>query len=200
MSNQQIRPEIVNRNKIQNTKTTRGSLEHSAVASDADLDGILSDVEKIEATSRYKDKLKQKSSIKFTKEDEDDLDQIFDDVERRKKGIEDILVAVKSSGNDSDDCSSESSICSSADSSDSELNRLLDDVESLKELKYTTMSRSAEHEEKEMDREMDKILDEVEAGQSKKLKKPKRGKLRLKTNKTTSSSSSNSKRQKHLTC
>lgn len=153
----------------QNSKPKRNNLTHfeeSAVASEDDLDGILRDVEKIEANVRScnKDKPKWKPGIEFTPEDEKDLDQIFEDAERRKKEIEELLDAAKSDNSDDDDDTSSISSSTSDDSNDSDLDRLLDDVETHDAPKLVT--KAVSQHKKATDNEMDKILKDVKRTES----------------------------------
>ncbi|XP_032234392.2 uncharacterized protein LOC116616557 [Nematostella vectensis] len=101
----------------------------SLVVSDDDLDSILSDVEEYEEkkkAARKKKAAEKRETSKRLSPVEDDLDDIFTNVEKRRKEMEEILLAVEASNKDDDDKMSD---CKSVVSMDNELEELMKEIE-----------------------------------------------------------------------
>ncbi|KAK3733198.1 hypothetical protein QZH41_007270 [Actinostola sp. cb2023] len=124
------------------------------IVSDAELETVLNDVETMQAD---KEKLQKETNVRFTKEDERNLEQIFDDAERRRNDFKDVRGAALHNDevSDDDDRSSEAS-SSSQSSQDSGLDELIDAMETAEDSKEIPKLNEA------MEGEMDQILAEVE--------------------------------------
>lgn len=119
--------------KTEKKLSTRQSSERS-IASDSELDCILHDVEKMEKNNGTNRKVLSSEPVQaeqmFSKEDEQMLTQIFDNVEKRKREFEELRVAVSQSCDIENEDRDSISSTSSKSSKNSDFEKMIDEIES----------------------------------------------------------------------